>query len=95
LRANWIFQITESEGLAEWMSAVERFVVAYAVAPIYPILFPVCGHRPGLADCFRSPAPTLREDGRRQESWAGEFCFLPLLPAEFRRHLDLAAQASP
>jgi hypothetical protein len=41
LRANWIFQITESQGRAEWMSAMERFVMAYAVAPIYVILFPV------------------------------------------------------
>lgn len=40
-RANWIFQITESQGRAEWMSAVERFVMAYAIAPIYLILFPV------------------------------------------------------
>ena len=44
LRANWIFQITESQGRAEWMSAVERFVMAYAVAPIYLILFPVSGY---------------------------------------------------
>jgi hypothetical protein len=43
LSANWIFQITESQGRAEWMSAVERFVMAYAVAPIYLILFPVAG----------------------------------------------------
>jgi putative ABC transport system permease protein len=41
LRANWIFQITESQGRAEWMSAVERFIIAYAIAPIYLILFPV------------------------------------------------------
>jgi hypothetical protein len=40
-RANWIFQITESQGRAEWMSAVERFVMAYAIAPIYLVLFPV------------------------------------------------------
>lgn len=40
-RANWIFQITESQGRAEWMSAVERFVMAYAVAPIYVVLFPI------------------------------------------------------
>ena len=39
--ANWIFQITESLGRAEWMSAVERFVLAYAIAPIYLILFPI------------------------------------------------------
>ena len=50
LRANWIFQITESQGRAEWMSAVERFVMAYAVAPIYLILFPVAGYASGLAD---------------------------------------------
>jgi hypothetical protein len=44
LRANWIFQITESQGRAEWMSAVERFVIAYAVAPIYLALFQVAGY---------------------------------------------------
>jgi len=44
LRANWIFQITESQGRAEWMSAVERFVMAYAVAPIYLILLPVSAY---------------------------------------------------
>ena len=43
LNANWIFQITESQGRAEWMSAVERFILAYAVAPIYLVLFPVAG----------------------------------------------------
>ena len=41
LRANWIFQITESQGRAAWMSAVERFILAYAIAPIYLVLFPV------------------------------------------------------
>jgi hypothetical protein len=44
LRANWIFRITESQGRAEWMSAVERFVMAYAVAPIYLILFPIAAY---------------------------------------------------
>jgi len=44
LPANWIFQITESQGRAEWMSAVERFVIAYAIAPIYLILFPFAGY---------------------------------------------------
>ena len=44
LPANWIFQITEAHGRAEWMSAVERFVMAYAVAPIYLVLFPVAGY---------------------------------------------------
>lgn len=29
-RANWIFQIAESQGRKEWMSAVECFVIAYS-----------------------------------------------------------------
>ncbi|MFN7937777.1 MAG: ABC transporter permease, partial [Bryobacteraceae bacterium] len=33
LRANWLFQITEREGRASWMRAVERFVLACGVAP--------------------------------------------------------------
>ncbi len=53
LRANWIFQITESQGRAEWMSAVERFVMAYAVAPIYLILFPVTVYVMGLTIALR------------------------------------------
>ncbi|MGB9455986.1 MAG: hypothetical protein WCB12_08090 [Bryobacteraceae bacterium] len=44
LRANWIFQITESQGRTEGASAVERFVMAYAIAPIYLIVFPVQGY---------------------------------------------------
>jgi putative ABC transport system permease protein len=43
LRANWIFRITEGQGRAEWMTAVERFVIAFAIAPIYLMLFPVAG----------------------------------------------------
>ena len=43
LNANWIFQITESQGRLEWMSVLERFILAYAVAPIYLVLFPVAG----------------------------------------------------
>ena len=41
LGANWVFRLTESQGRAEWMSAVERFVIGYAVAPAYLLLFPV------------------------------------------------------
>jgi len=44
LSANWIFRITESQGRKEWMSAVERFIAAYAIAPIYLVLFPVAEH---------------------------------------------------
>ena len=50
LRANWIFQITESQGRAEWMSAVERFVMAYAIAPIYLIAVSGFGLRVRLGD---------------------------------------------
>jgi hypothetical protein len=53
LRANWIFQLTESQGRAEWMSAVERFVMAYAVAPIYLILFPVAAYVMGWPIAIR------------------------------------------
>src|SRR5450756_2401815 len=53
LRANWIFQITESQGRAEWMSAVERFVMAYAIAPIYLILFPISVYVFGWAIAIR------------------------------------------
>jgi hypothetical protein len=41
LPANWIFRITESQGRKQWMAAVERFVMLYAVAPIYLAIFPV------------------------------------------------------
>ena len=41
LGANWIFQITESQGRAEWMSAVERFVFIFAVAPVYVLMLPI------------------------------------------------------
>ena len=59
LRANWIFQITESQGRAEWMSAVERFVMAYAIAPIYLILFPVAVYVFGWATALRMTAMQL------------------------------------
>lgn len=41
LPANWIFRLHESEGRRDWMIAVERFAVAYAVAPVYALLFPL------------------------------------------------------
>ncbi len=41
LRANWMFQITESLGRKQWMQAVERFVMLYAVAPVYVVLAPI------------------------------------------------------
>jgi hypothetical protein len=59
LRANWIFQITESQGRAEWMSAVERFVMAYAIAPIYLILFPVTIYVMGFSVALRMTSMQL------------------------------------
>ncbi len=41
LGANWIFQSTESHGRAEWMAAVERFLVVFAIAPIYVLMLPI------------------------------------------------------
>jgi hypothetical protein len=41
LSANWIFQSTESLGRAEWMKAVERFVLVCLIGPIYLVLAPV------------------------------------------------------
>jgi hypothetical protein len=40
LGGNWIFRMTESQGRAQWMSAVERFVMLYAILPIYVLLAP-------------------------------------------------------
>lgn len=41
LPSNWVFRMTESLGRAQWMSAVERFVIAYAIVPIYVVLAPL------------------------------------------------------
>lgn len=40
LPANWVFRMTESEGRAQWMSAVETFVAVYCLAPIFVLLAP-------------------------------------------------------
>ena len=41
LPANWIFQLTENLGRKEWMSVVERFIILYAIAPVYLLVFPL------------------------------------------------------
>jgi hypothetical protein len=41
LPSNWLFQITESQGRREWMSAVERFVMVAIILPIFLISTPV------------------------------------------------------
>src|SRR5439155_13285788 len=40
LRANWLFRTTENQGRREWMSAVERFVMGYVIAPIHLVTLP-------------------------------------------------------
>jgi putative ABC transport system permease protein len=41
LRANWLFQITESQGRGEWMQAVERFILFRTLVPMYVVSAPV------------------------------------------------------
>ena len=40
LGANWLFQMTEPEDHAAWLSAVERFVVWCGIAPVFVVAFP-------------------------------------------------------
>jgi predicted permease len=40
-KANWLFQITESQGRRAWMTAVERFVVFCVIAPIHVLTLPL------------------------------------------------------
>ena len=53
LPANWIFRINESQGRKPWMAAVESFVMLYAVAPIYLLIFPLSVSALGLALALR------------------------------------------
>ena len=46
LRANWLFRTTENQGRREWMSAVERFVMGYVIAPIHLVTLPFAILRP-------------------------------------------------
>jgi hypothetical protein len=41
LPANWIFQLTEREGRAQWMSAIARFVIGAVILPTHLILLPI------------------------------------------------------
>jgi len=56
LAANWIFRSTETLGRKEWMSAVERFVMLYGVAPIYVLLFPLAVYMLGWPVACRMTA---------------------------------------
>ena len=35
LRANWMFQTADQEGRAAWLTAVQRFVIACGIVPVY------------------------------------------------------------
>jgi hypothetical protein len=39
LRANWIFQLTESQGRSQWLSALEHFVVLFVIFPVHFLAF--------------------------------------------------------
>jgi hypothetical protein len=41
LPAHRMFRLREAEGRAAWMRAVERFVAAYAIVPIYALVIPI------------------------------------------------------
>jgi hypothetical protein len=53
LRANWIFQLTESQGRDQWLSALEHFVILFVIFPVHFLPFlvavPVLGWR--IATC--------------------------------------------
>ncbi len=56
LPANWIFRLTETQGRKQWMQAVERFVLCYAVLPLYALLFPVAVRTVGWSVALRITA---------------------------------------
>jgi hypothetical protein len=41
LKANWIFQITEGEGRGDWLRAVDRLVLFWAVVPMLVVPLPL------------------------------------------------------
>ena len=53
LPANWIFRSTESLGRADWMTAVERFVLARAVLPWCLLAYPATAYAYGAAAAAR------------------------------------------
>jgi predicted permease len=53
LQANWMFQTADQEGRAAWLAAVQRFVIACSIAPVYlaslPASFAILGWVRALA----------------------------------------------
>lgn len=41
LPANWIFRLNESHGRADWLAAADRFILLYALGPLYAFMVPV------------------------------------------------------
>ncbi len=56
LRANWLFQIAESEGRVAWMRAVDRFVIGCGLAPVYACSLPAAIAVFGWQQAFRVTA---------------------------------------
>jgi hypothetical protein len=56
LPCNWIFQLHEAEGRRDWMAAVERFTVVYALGPLYAVTFPLSVWSVGWAIALRMTA---------------------------------------
>jgi hypothetical protein len=53
LPANWIFRLTETQGRKQWMQAVERFTLCYAVLPIYVFTIPLAVRTVGWSTALR------------------------------------------
>jgi hypothetical protein len=53
LPANWIFKVTEGLGRREWMKAVDRFLLIYALGPLYAFIVPVAVYSLGWAIALR------------------------------------------
>jgi len=59
LGANWLFQMTEPEDHAAWLSGVERFVLWCGIAPVFLAAFPACVAVFGLVRAFAAVALAL------------------------------------
>jgi hypothetical protein len=53
LPANWIFRLTESQCRTEWPRAVDRFLLLYALGPLYAFVVPVAIYAVGWEIALR------------------------------------------
>jgi hypothetical protein len=59
LPANWIFKVTEGLGRREWMKAVDRFLLIYALGPLYVFIVPLAIYSLGWTIATRMVALQL------------------------------------